>query len=199
MTKTLISCTLLALFATMAQAETTDVNSLVAEMRKGGTILYIRHAKTEADYADQLVADPANCGTQRVLSEEGWQQAKKLGADIRALAIPVADVLSSQYCRAWQSADLAFGAYEKHEELNFLKAEDYTPEQTADMRARLLPLMLAPIESGKNRVIMGHDDPFEAVTGIYPEPMGVTYILRQDGSGGVEVLGHIEPDAWPKP
>ena len=46
-------------------------------------------------------------------------------------------------------------------------------------------------------MIVGHDDPFEAATGIYPEPQGVAYVLRPDGAGGFEVLGHIDPDAWP--
>ncbi|WP_420393585.1 hypothetical protein [Acuticoccus sp.] len=44
-------------------------------------------------------------------------------------------------------------------------------------------------------MVVGHDDPFEAVTGIYLEPMGVTYVLRPS-DGAVEVLGHITPGYW---
>lgn len=145
-----------------------------------------------------MTADPELCATQRVLSEEGWHQARDIGAAITALSIPVGDVIASQYCRAWQSADLAFGQYRKDPALNFEKAEGYTDEQVAAMRDRVLPLMLTPVAEGTNRVTVGHDDPFEAVTGIYPEPQGVAFVLRQ-ADGKVEVLGSIAPDQWPAP
>ncbi|MGL4321563.1 MAG: hypothetical protein ACRCS3_11925 [Paracoccaceae bacterium] len=187
-----------AMLATAQDAPTLPPADLVAQLQQGGLILYIRHAQTEADFADQLTADPTLCGTQRVLSEGGWHQARGLGASIAALNIPVGDVISSQYCRAWQSADLAFGRYRKDAALNFEKAEDYTPEQITAMRERVLPVLATPIAAGTNLVVVGHDDPFEAVTGIYPEPQGVTFVLRQTDTG-VEVLGSIAPDAWPAP
>jgi broad specificity phosphatase PhoE len=171
---------------------------LVSELQKGGLVLYIRHAQTERDYADQLTADPNVCSSQRVLSEEGWHQARAIGTAIAQLNIPVGDVIASQYCRAWQSADLAFGRYRKDAALNFEPAENYAPEQVAAMRDRVLPLLTAPIAAGTNLVVVGHDDPFEAVTGIYPEPQGVAFVLRQTADG-VEVLGSIAPDQWPAP
>jgi hypothetical protein len=48
---------------------------------------------------------------------------------------------------------------------------------------------------GKNTVLVGHDDSFEAATGIYPEPMGVTYVMKPQGDGEFEILGHIPHDA----
>lgn len=164
-------------------------------LREGGRVLYIRHAQTESDYADQVAADPLNCATQRVLSRAGWAQAKAIGDGIRATGADVAEVISSQYCRAWQTADLAFGETREEAALNFEPAEDYTDAQIAAMRDRVTPLIAAPVEAGKLRVIVGHDDPFEAVTGIYPEPQGVAYLLRVDG-GRIEIEGMIPPDAW---
>lgn len=178
--------------------EPADPQSLVHALQQGGLVLYIRHAATEKDYADQLTADPLSCATQRVLSERGWHQAKDLGQAIADLGIPVGEVASSQYCRAWQTADLAFGRYAKNAALNFEAAEEYTPDQIADMRQRVLPILMAPVSQGENRVVVGHDDPFEAVTGIYPEPQGVAFILRPTAEG-VEVLGSIAPDKWPAP
>ena len=178
--------------------EPADPQSLVLALQQGGLVIYIRHAATEKDYADQLTADPLSCATQRVLSERGWHQAKDLGQAIADLDIPVGEVASSQYCRAWQTADLAFGRYAKTKALNFEAAEEYTPDQIAAMRQRVLPILMAPIPQGENRVVVGHDDPFEAVTGIYPEPQGVAFILRPTADG-VEVLGSIAPDQWPAP
>lgn len=170
---------------------------LVATMRDGGVVIFIRHATTETDYADQVSADPLDCSTQRTLSEMGWHEAVQIGESFRYFDIPVDDVISSQYCRAWQTAWLAFGRYTQNAGLNFAAAEDYTDAQIAQMREGMMSAMTMPLPDGENRVLVGHDDPFEAATGIYPEPMGVTYVLRADGSGGFQVLGHIPPDSWP--
>jgi len=179
-------------------AEEADPAALIAALQGGGHVIYIRHTATEADYADQISAVMGDCSSQRVLSEKGWQQARTIGKAVIDWQIPVGEVLSSQYCRAWQTADLAFGHYEQRPALNFEPAETYTEAQTATMRDNVLPLLVSLPQTG-NRVIVGHDDPFEAATGIYPEPQGVAYVLRPDGKGGLTVLGHIAPDAWPAP
>ena len=184
----------------LAAQSTQPADGLDAELldalRGGGHIIYLRHAQTEADYADQVNADPNDGSTQRVLSEAGWHQAKSIGRGVRALGIPVGTVYASEYFRAWQTADLAFGRYEKREELNFLPFEEYTAEQIEEMRDRLRPLLAAVPAEGTNTVIVGHDDPFEAATGIYPEPQGVAYILKPNGNGGYATLARVPSEAW---
>ena len=169
---------------------------LVEALRAGGHIIYIRHAATQREGADQVSAVMGDCATQRMLSEEGWQQARAIGEAFRRLRIPVSEVISSEYCRAWQTADLAFGRYTKNAALNFEPAEDYTDAQEAAMRARVRPLLSALPPAGQNTVIVGHDDPFEAATGIYPEPMGVAWVVRPGGPEGFTLLGQIKPDSW---
>lgn len=171
---------------------------LLNALRRGGFVIYIRHAQTEKDYADQINAVMGDCSTQRMLSEVGWQQSRAIGAAFRQHSIPVGDVISSQYCRAWQTADLAFGKYEKNAALNFPKAEDYTPEQEAEMKAQLTPLLTATPKAGTNTVIVGHDDLFEAATGIYPAPQGMAYVVKPDGKGGFELIANLLPDEWEK-
>lgn len=183
--------------AQTSEAAGAPARALIAALAGGGHVIYLRHAQTERDYADQVTADPADCATQRVLSEEGWHQAREIGARIAALGIPVGEVRSSEYCRAWQTADLAFGRYEKDPALNFAPAEDYDAAQWSAMAAGVLPYLTVPPADGGNRVVVGHDDPFEAATGIYPEPQGVAYVIRPGGDGGFEILGHIPPDGWP--
>ncbi|MEM1172394.1 MAG: histidine phosphatase family protein [Cyanobacteria bacterium P01_H01_bin.35] len=172
--------------------------ALINALKQGGYVIYIRHAQTEKDYADQLTAVMGNCSTQRTLSEAGWKEAKVIGEGFRKNGIPFNQVISSQYCRAWQTADLAFGKYEKNGDLNFPKAEDYTPEQIAQMKARLDPMLTAVPPKGTNTVIVGHDDLFEASTGIYPDPMGIAYIVKPDGSGNFELIANILPEEWLK-
>lgn len=169
---------------------------LIEALRGGGHVIFIRHAATQREGADQISAVMGDCATQRMLSEEGWQQARALGAAFLRLNIPLGDVISSEYCRAWQTADLAFGRYTKNGALNFEPAEDYTSAQRAAMRDRVRPLLSAAPPAGRNTVLVGHDDPFEAATGIYPEPMGVTWVIRPGGSNGFTLLGQIKPRDW---
>jgi broad specificity phosphatase PhoE len=189
-------CPLIAVMsAAPAAAQDTDPAELIEALKGGGHVVFFRHGTTEVDYADQVDAVMGDCSTQRVLSEDGWQEVKEIGAAFERLGIPVGEVISSEYCRAWKTADLAFGRYEKTADLNFEPAEDYTEEQVAAMRDRMTPHLSAVPEEG-NTVLVGHDDPFEAATGIYPEPMGVVFVLRPGGDGSFEVLGSIAPDAW---
>lgn len=186
----------LSLLATAVQAGDLPPDELVSALREGGLVIYLRHASTEADYADQVSAIMGDCSTQRVLSATGWAEARAIGAALRDADIPLGTVLSSEYCRAWQTAELVAGRHETTDALNFEPAEDYSDAQMAAMRDRVAPLLGEVPERG-NTLLVGHDDPFEAATGIYPEPMGVAYILRPDGSGGFEVLGRIAPTDWP--
>ena len=169
---------------------------LLSELQNGGYVIYFRHAQTETDYADQIKADVNDCATQRVLSEEGWQQAISIGDAFEAAEIPIGEVTSSEYCRAWETASLAFGQYQKDSALNFLPFEDYTDEQVEQMKANVTPLLTAVPENGTNNIIVGHDDIFEAATGIYPDPQGMAYVLKPHGDGGFEVIANMLPEEW---
>jgi phosphohistidine phosphatase SixA len=173
---------------------------LVSALQQGGHIIYFRHAQTEKDYADQ--ADPKmkldDCETQRKLNDVGIKQAKDIGAAFTAKKIPVGEVITSEYCRAWKTADLAFGKHKKNPKLNFLPFEEYTEAQVAEMKANVTPLLTAVPPSGKNTVIVGHDDIFEAGTGIYPAPQGMAYVLTPDGKGGFTIQANLLPEDWAK-
>lgn len=169
-------------------------SEIIRSLQDGGLIVYLRHTETEEDYADQVTAEMGLCSTQRGLSENGWMQAKKIGEEFKRLSIPVGKVWSSEYCRAWQTADLAFGRYEKTEKLNFYPAAEFTSEQMGIMKTAAEPLLIALPAAG-NTVIVGHDDVFEAVTEIYPEPQGVAYVLKPTGNE-FEIMGRIGPDDW---
>ena len=182
-----------------------DDKDLVSALREGGHVIYIRHAKTTKDWGDQVSPELnlSDCSTQRRLSDEGKAEAKQIGEGIKAAGIPVGDVISSDYCRAYNTADLAFGTYTKNSKLNFLPCVECTPEDYKEYAARVSPLMSAKPEAGKNTFLVGHDDPFQGVTmpvvptqGIYPAPMGVAYVARPLGDGNFELVAKILPDQW---
>lgn len=168
---------------------------LVAALKEGGHVIYLRHAKTEKDYTNQAKDDVNDCSTQKVLSEAGWVQSLEIGKVFEATDIPVGKVVSSEYCRAWQTAQIAFGKYEKNSNFNFLPFEDYTDEQVAKMKASLTPLLVEVLESDTNTVIVGHEDLFEAAAGIYPEPQGIAHVLKPDGTG-FQIVANVLSDEW---
>lgn len=171
---------------------------LLTALRSGGYVIFFRHAQTEKDYADQ--ADPKldlnNCATQRALNDKGIEQAKSIGVAFKEANIPVGLVLASDYCRAWKTADLAFGRYKRTPALNFVKAEEYTKAQKKQMSRAITPLLAAKPVGKVNTVIVGHDDVFDAATGIYPEPQGMAYILKPKGHGKFEILANMQSGEW---
>ena len=172
---------------------------LLKSLKEGGFVIYFRHAKTERDYADQ--ADPnldlQDCQSQRKLSLQGLKQAHTIGVAFAEKEIPVDEIITSDYCRAWKTANLAFGRYDrKDSRLNFLPYEEYTESQVAEMKAAVTPLLIKVPANGSNTVIVGHDDLFESATGIYPDPQGIAYVLKPDGRGSFELVANLLPGEW---
>jgi phosphohistidine phosphatase SixA len=174
---------------------------LLRKLQRGGFVIYMRHATTETDYADQ--ADPNlnldDPSTQRMLSAKGIQEATDIGKGFKANDIIVGNVFSSEYQRAKDTANLAFGKYKEKTDLNFLPFEDYTDEQLDTYHDRVVPMISKkPKGSRKNRkntVIVGHDDPFEGTTNIYPDPQGTSYVIKPNGDS-YDIIAKLQPSDW---
>ncbi|MDJ0798630.1 MAG: hypothetical protein QNJ51_17725 [Calothrix sp. MO_167.B12] len=74
---------------------------------------------------------------------------------------------------------------------------NYTPEQVAQMKALVNPMLIAVPPKGKNTAIVGHDDIFEAATGIYPDPQGMAYVVRPNGKS-FQLIANVLPNEWEK-
>jgi hypothetical protein len=182
----------------VAATERLSTAQAIDALSKGGLIVYFRHFETGADYADQHVATLGACGTQRQLNEKGAAQAIRVRDAFTARKIPVADVLASPFCRAWQSADLAFGRHQVVDGLKLPPSKTYTAADREAMRAALLPLLAKAPPTGSNLVIMGHDDNMPAVGGPELKSQGDAVVLRPDGKGGFAVVAEIGVDEWRK-
>ena len=89
----------------LALAPTASADPAALARAMGADVLFLRHALAPG------TGDPANfrlgdCTTQRNLSDEGRAQARSIGDAIRASNLSVAQVLTSQWCRARETADL---------------------------------------------------------------------------------------------
>lgn len=101
----ILALTVLALLASLPAAATEAGWAL---LREGGQVVLLRHARAPG-VSDPANFDIADCKTQRNLSEAGESQARRIGALFAARAAATERVLSSRYCRAFDTARIAFG------------------------------------------------------------------------------------------
>lgn len=102
-------CLLPLLIAPHALAADAGNAMLWRRLKAGGHVVLIRHAATVPGIGDPAGFRLGQCATQRNLSEAGRASARAIGAAFRGQAVPIADVLSSRWCRCLDTARLAFG------------------------------------------------------------------------------------------
>lgn len=127
--------------------------------------------------------DPAgfalgDCTTQRNLDERGRAQARAIGEAFRARGIVVGRVVSSQWCRALETAQLAFpGRVEQDTAFNSFFADPAEQPQTT---ARALATLSRWTGPGV-LVAVTHQVNITALTGITPGE-GAGVIVRMQGA-----------------
>lgn len=161
-------------------------------IRKGGVALLIRHATAPG------TGDPENfrlndCSTQRNLSDVGRDEARRIGAHLKALGLQPGEVLTSQWCRCRETATLAFGAARDWPALNsFFRDRDTAPSQTGDVLARIGKLK----PGDEPLVLVTHQVMVTALTNIYPQSGEIVVVapLREGGKPALKVIGNIKPE-----
>src|SRR5882762_2619582 len=128
---------------------------LLAELRKGGYILYFRHAATDLSRNDERMRDYEDCANQRNLIDRGRSDARAAAAAIRRLGIPVERALASPFCRTVETAQLIFGRAEKMQEVRGGPSAPADAERYAALRR----ILATPIHAG-NLAVVSHGNPF---------------------------------------
>ena len=77
-----------------------------AALRGDGHVALIRHAPAPGPAGDPFDYKLDDCTTQRNLSEQGRAEAQALGARFRMQQVKIGKVVSSQWCRCRQTAEL---------------------------------------------------------------------------------------------
>lgn len=173
-------------------APASDDESLTDALRNGGLVIVFRHAATDRSQPDAEPVDLDDCATQRNLTDDGRADATMIGEAFRAHQIPVGAVWASPYCRAQETAELAFGTAEIVDGLEQLYP---ARDEQADQRVSDLIRQQAPGEGEPNLVIAGH--------GAYPSVLAPAVTLEEGEAavyslrgGAVTLLGRVLPDEW---
>lgn len=189
---------LLCLWTGLAAAELHG-QALIAALREGGHTVYFRHAATDWTQHDRVeqAGDWTSCDPARIrqLSEQGRATAHAIGAAIRALKIPVVQVVASPYCRTLQTAQLMdLGPVETSTDvINMRVAAYFGGRQAVVATARAL-LATAPAEGG-NRVVVAHGNVAREATPVYPGEAEAV-IFAPDGQGAFRFIGRLGPADW---
>jgi len=164
---------------------------LLAEMRKGGFIIYFRHTSTDFSRDDSRSKSDDDCDNQRPLTDKGREEARQIGAAFQALKIPVEKVLASPRCRTMETAILAFGHAEKPNEVRGGPATPDNPDRYAGLRR----LLSTPVKPGANLVISSHGNPFYATAGAPYLAEGEAAVIRPLVND-FEIVARVKHDAW---
>jgi len=159
------------------------------EIMNGGYILHFRHAErdkwidvhmydalesevhengyNESRYAEFDYFKDAVC-----LNERGIIQAKAMGELLTDIKFPIGFTISSPSCRGRQTAEYAFGGYDKLDKTLIHRGafNEIYEEHYKDLRKLYLTL---PIEPGKNTIVSSHN-------GVINEEMFDSSVLEND-------------------
>jgi hypothetical protein len=164
---------------------------LLAALRKGGYVIYFRHTSTDMSRDDSGSRSDEDCDKQRPLTEQGREEARRIGAAFKELRIPVGTVLASARCRTMETAMLAFGRAEKSSEVRGGPLRDPSPERYAGLRR----LLSTPPPPGANLVISSHGNPFYATAGAPYLAEGEAAVVRPSGKD-FEIFARIRHEGW---
>jgi phosphohistidine phosphatase SixA len=158
-------------------------------LRQGGNIVLIRHAIAPGG------GDPPgfrldDCATQRNLSDEGRDQARSIGEALRLQGVSVDRVLTSQWCRCRETAELLdLAPVEEYPVLNSF----FSDRSTADVQTEALRRFIAEAEPENNIVLVTHQVNITGLTGVFPAS-GEMVIVRPGGQEGFRLVGRLELD-----
>lgn len=168
-----------------------DDAALVAALRRGGYVLYLRHTATDFGERDAPAPDFADCATQRNLTDRGRADARAIAAALAVLRVPVGPVLASPYCRTMETGRLAFGAATPSPAVRGGPAQ-----ADADRYADLRALLGTPVARGTNLAIASHGNPFRAVAGPPHLAEGEIAVVEPLGGERFRVVARITVERW---
>jgi phosphohistidine phosphatase SixA len=166
-------------------------NALSTRLEQGGLVILMRHERTEVPSRPDDYSRPANdCNAQRNLSVAGIAGAAETGVAIRALQWPIGRVLSSEMCRATETARFIFNRYEIEPRLMH---HDNTAERTVTVAGREMNALLADLPRGPdNTVLVSHIGNIYFAIGLQVSE-GEMVVLERQANGSYVILGTIDP------
>lgn len=181
----LVLLTLASLHAPAAQAD----EALWSQLRQGGHVILMRHAVTVSGIGDPPNFTFGDCSTQRNLSAQGRDGARRIGRTFRDRSIPVEEIWTSRWCRCIDTALIAFENMKTMPMLDSIFNDDAKRAE-----AKTSEVMRALPRGGLkgNLVLVTHQQNIQALTGESLSS-GEMLVARIDQAGRLKLLGRLQP------
>jgi hypothetical protein len=175
-----------------------SIATLASELRAGGYIFFVRHPEASVGNDSDSPEWWKDCAKQRLLSEVGKDQARRIGAGLRRVGAPLS-VKASEFCRALETLlFMGLREFTVTPALNHLNAWPREPGMEDGIREAMRGLLATVPAPGTNTLLIGH-------VHNYPRPvnevlstmnMGDTAIFKPDGRGGFRFVALLPPEGW---
>ena len=145
---------LILIFISLTTSIKADLNkNLFNQLEKGGKLIFIRHAYAPGG------GDPDNfnlndCSTQRNLNDDGRRQAEYIGEFFRIKKIKIDKVLSSEWCRCKETAEIAFEDFSTISFLNSFYSSKFAKNKTRQVEE--FNKYIKKFKSKKNLILVTH-------------------------------------------
>jgi phosphohistidine phosphatase SixA len=176
-----------------------DTAELVQSLRGGGYNIVVRHGATFSNQAD---TDPFNFDDvmhQRNLNEKGKELAKAFGEAIRRVGLPVGEVYTSRFNRAYETAVLA--GFPNIQKTNDLTEGGLvvTPDENNRRADAFRKLLAQAPETGKNNFLITHKPNIVDALGKdwFDVREGEASIFKPK-NGTYELVARVQMADWPK-
>src|SRR5215813_11666085 len=193
-------CGLLAVsgFAAPDRAAADNLN-LLQSLRAGGLVIVVRHGATFPDQADTDPLNFDNIAAQRNLNENGKALAKAFGNAIRQAGIPVGQVLTSKYNRAYETAVIAgFEQIEKTADITEGGLVVSPNENNRRVEAFRKLLGTAP-RAGTDTILITHKPNIVDALGKdwFDVKEGEASVFRPE-NGSYRLVARVQMEEWPR-
>ena len=145
---------LIIIFISLTTSIKADLNkNLINQLEDGGKLIFIRHAYAPGN------GDPNNfnlddCSTQRNLNYQGRKQAKYIGEFFKKNKINIDKVLSSEWCRCKETAEIAFKNFSTNSFLNSFYSSRHIKNKEKQIKS--LIDYVKKFKSDNNLVLITH-------------------------------------------
>ena len=143
------------------------------KLMEGGYIIHFRHAERDkwidVQMYDSLESDLHNNGVNEsryaendyfknavCLNKRGLIQAKAIGEHIKNIKMPIGFIISSPSCRSRQTAEIAFGRYDKLDR-DLVHVGPYSEEKSKRIKKLKNLYLNIPISKEGNTIVSSHN------------------------------------------
>ena len=179
---------LLALIVLAAPAARADDNAMWALLKVPGHIVILRHSNAPGATPEPYGIDLKDCSIQRSLDDAGRAQARRIGDEFRKHGITKARLVSSQFCRALETAKLTgLGPVAELPALNQVFLPDLSGmRETAEKTVKFMKT----IPAKQFTVLLSHVSNIQSIAGVNLSS-GEMAVVHLDAAGAVAVDGRI--------